>query len=236
MSRTFPACCPRSRTRGTFTGHDLALRQMTVADDPCTALWRRVVAKLRKQRAQLRRKRLFNQLPRAGADQIGQRIGRKSVWIRQGGDGISRHVAYPVLCENGRRVSPAMICRPSGAITNFQLYLPPLWPAQTGRNRGARVRQALRSTGHRAPPDPAEITTNQRHGRALQRAHRRGPAKPPLPLRRRTGDDAAPIRLALQSTTSSISFGQQVPLASHERMAQTQAGTVQETEILPTGM
>jgi len=32
-------------------------------------------------------------------------------------------VAYPFLCRELRRVNNAMICRPSGAITNFQLFL-----------------------------------------------------------------------------------------------------------------
>jgi Fic family protein len=32
-------------------------------------------------------------------------------------------VAYPFLKRELRRVNNAMICRPSGAITNFQLYL-----------------------------------------------------------------------------------------------------------------
>ena len=35
-------------------------------------------------------------------------------------------------------------------------------------------------TGHRAPPDPAEITPNQRHGRALQRPHQRRAENQPL--------------------------------------------------------
>jgi transposase-like protein len=45
--------------------------------------------------------------------------------------------------------------------------------------------------GHRAPPDPAEIPPDQRHGGALQRPDRGGASKPPLPVRRGTGDHAA---------------------------------------------
>jgi hypothetical protein len=55
------------------------------------------VGKLGQQSAQLSLKRLFDQLPRSRPDQIGERIGGKSGWIRQGGDGIFSHVAYPFL-------------------------------------------------------------------------------------------------------------------------------------------
>ena len=64
-----------------------------MSDDPRMALGCNFAGKLGQQSAQLSLKRLFNQLPRTGPDQIGQWIGRKSIWIRQGGDGISRHVA-----------------------------------------------------------------------------------------------------------------------------------------------
>jgi len=55
---------------------------------------------------------------------------------------------------------------------------------------------------------PPKSPQNQRHGRAIQRPHRGGPAKPSLPIRRRTGDHAAPLRLALQPSTPAISPGQ----------------------------
>ena len=63
--------------------------------------------------------RLLNQTLCAGSQQVRQRIRRKSLWIGQLGDGICRHVAYPFLKRELRRVNNAMICRPSGAITNF---------------------------------------------------------------------------------------------------------------------
>ena len=71
-----------------------------MSDDPGMSLRRGIIGKLRKQSAQLSLKRLFDQLTRTGTDQIRQRVCRKSSWIRQGSDGISRHVAYPFLCEN----------------------------------------------------------------------------------------------------------------------------------------
>ena len=95
---------------------------------------------------------------------------------------------------------------------------------------------SLRRTGHRTPPDAARIAPDKRYGRALQRSYRRRAAKPPLPIRRRTGDHAAPLCLALQPTTPAISLGQQDALASNEKLPQTQTRTVQQTAILPSGM
>jgi transposase-like protein len=60
--------------------------------------------------------------------------------------------------------------------------------------------------------------------------------KPPLPIRRRTRDHAAPLCLALQPTAPPISLGQQDALASDEGLAQTHTRTVQQTAILPSGM
>src|SRR5680860_378915 len=94
----------------------------------------------------------------------------------------------------------------------------------------------LRRSRYRSSPDTAEVASDQRHGRALQWPHRRSAAKPPFPIRRGTGDDAASLRLALQPAASSISLGQQDAVANHDRLAQTQAGAVQETAILPAGM
>ncbi len=74
--------------------------------------------------------------------------------------------------------------------------------------------------GHRTPPDPAQITPNQRHGRAFQRSYRRRPTKPPLPIRRRTGSHAASLRLALQPAASAISISQQdAPCSVSKRAA-----------------
>ena len=86
------------------------------------------------------------------------------------------------------------------------------------------------------PPDAARIAPDKRYGRALQRSYRRCAAKSPLPIRRRTGDHAAPLCLALQPTTPAISPGQQDTLASNEKLPQTQTRTVQQTPILPSGM
>jgi len=94
----------------------------------------------------------------------------------------------------------------------------------------------LRRAGHRTPPHPAQVAADQRHGRALQRPDRRGASKPPLQIRRGTGNHAAPLRLALQPATPTISPRQQVALAGDEGLAQTQAAAVQETAILPSGM
>ena len=55
-------------------------------------------------------------------------------------------------------------------------------------------------------------------------------------IRRKTGDHAAPLCLALQPTIPAISPGQQDALASDEGLAQTQTRTVQQTPILPSGM
>ncbi len=63
-----------------------------------------------------------------------------------------------------------------------------------------------------------------------------GAAKSPLPIRRRAGNNAAQICLALQPAACAISIVKQVALAGDEGLAQTQAGSVQETAILPAGM
>ena len=127
--------------------------------------------------------------------------------------------------------------------------------AATGEHEFDTLCAAL---GHRAPPDPAEVTAERavvRHWsescqrpsvraplatasgiRTLQRPHRGGAAIAPLPLGRGTGDHAATIRLALQPATPAISPRQQVALAGAEGLAQTQTRTVQEKAMLPAGM
>ena len=50
---------------------------------------RRFIGKLREQRLRFSVKRLLNQLPCTAPDQIRERIDGKSIWIWQGGDGIS---------------------------------------------------------------------------------------------------------------------------------------------------
>lgn len=116
------------------------------------------------------------------------------------------------------------------------IHRPSVRPAQARGDRAARVRQPLRRTGHRAPPDTAEVTPDQRHGRTLQRPHRGGASNPPLPIWRGAGDHAASICLALQPTTAAVSLGQQNALARDEGVAQTQARAVQKIAVLPSGM
>jgi hypothetical protein len=58
----------------------------------------------------------------------------------------------------------------------------------------------------------------------------------PLPIWRRAGNHAVPLRLALQPATPAIRLGQQVTLAGDEGLEHTQARAVQETVILPSGM
>ena len=60
-----------------------------------------------------------------GTKDLAQRMPEPQSAIANGEIGgiHSRHLAYPFLSRELRRVNNAMICRPSGAITNFQLYL-----------------------------------------------------------------------------------------------------------------
>lgn len=57
-----------------------------------------------------------------------------------------------------------------------------------------------------------------------------------LPIRRRTGDDAAPLSLALQPAAPAISTGLQDALAGDKALAHSQTEVVQETALLPSGM
>jgi transposase InsO family protein len=57
-----------------------------------------------------------------------------------------------------------------------------------------------------------------------------------IPIWRRTGSHSAPLCLALQRATPTISIGQQHSLVSDERMAQTYTRIVQVTAILPSAM
>lgn len=49
-----------------------------------------------------------------------------------------------------------------------RVHRPSFWPAREGRQRRGRVRRPVRSAGNRAPADPAQASSDQRHGRALQ--------------------------------------------------------------------
>lgn len=68
-------------------------------------------------------------------------------------------------------------------LTDKRVHRSPLRPAQARRDGRARVRQAVYRTRHRAPPHPAEIASDQRHRRTLQRSDRGGASKPSLPIR-----------------------------------------------------
>ena len=92
-----------------------------------------------------------------------------------------------------------------------------LRPAQARRDGRPRVRHALRRPRDRPSPDPAEVPPDQRYGRTLQWPDRGGPPKPPFPIRRGTGGDAAPRRLALQSAAPAISPRQQDAVAGCRR-------------------
>ncbi|SFA95496.1 Integrase core domain-containing protein [Poseidonocella pacifica] len=105
--------------------------------------------------------------------------------------------------------------------------------AATGAHEFDKLCAAL-DIDHRLTP--AKIAPNQRDGREIQWPHRGGAAKPPLPIRRRAGNDAAPLCLALQPAAPAVSLGQQNALAGHEGLAQTKAEVVQEAAILPAGM
>ena len=71
---------------------------MTMAHQPRTAVVRHLAGMGGEERGQFRFHRLFEQLARAGLQDVGQRVRRKSRWIGQRRDGRLRHVAYPFLC------------------------------------------------------------------------------------------------------------------------------------------
>ncbi len=124
VHRNFSAKSPRSRTRGTFPSqdHDRVLWQMAMWDAPPMACWPDLRGKLRQHSAPLSLERLFDQCSRPRPDQIRPPIGRKSVWSGPGGAGLSRSVAYPVLCRELRRVTTAKIYRPPGPSPTFGCF------------------------------------------------------------------------------------------------------------------
>jgi len=69
--------------------------------------------------------RLLDQVTCARSQNISQRGRRKSLWIGQLGNGIFRHMAYPFLRRELRRVHNAMICHPSGPSPTFTLISKP---------------------------------------------------------------------------------------------------------------
>ena len=73
---------------------------MTMTHKPRPPVFELCLRERGHERRQFRVNRLFDQLARAIPDDIDQRIRSESGWIRQMGNGILRHVAYPFLFEN----------------------------------------------------------------------------------------------------------------------------------------
>jgi transposase-like protein len=69
---------------------------------------------------------------------------------------------------------------------------------------GARVRPVVRCPRHRAPPDPAQDSADQRHGGTLQWPYQRHPEDPPLRIGGRPGADPASLRVSVQPSTSTV--------------------------------
>ena len=70
---------------------------MAMAHQARTPILKLFLGKGGHERGQLGVDRLFNQLARAIAENVGECIGAKSRWIGELGDGILWHVAYPFL-------------------------------------------------------------------------------------------------------------------------------------------
>ena len=81
-------------------GLNLALGQMAVPNQPATTGGIGLIGMGSEKGIQLGLDRLSDQIPRALAQQIRQRVGRKSFWRAKRDNRILRHVAYPFLCEN----------------------------------------------------------------------------------------------------------------------------------------
>ena len=73
--------------------------------------------------------------------------------------------------------------------------------------------------GDRAPAGPAQDAQNQRHGGAIQRAHRRCPEDPPLQQPRRSGADVAALCGLVQPPAAAVSLEEQDAFAGNERLA-----------------
>jgi len=71
------------------------------------------------QRGQLHVDGLCDQLARASAKDGRERVGPKSRWIGELGDGTVSPVAYPFLGRELRRLDTAMTCRPLRASPTF---------------------------------------------------------------------------------------------------------------------
>ena len=79
------------------TGQDFALWKVAMTDQPRPSVLELMVCERGQQRDQLRLDRLLDQLACPASDDVGQRVRQNPGWIRQLGDGIVRHVAYPFL-------------------------------------------------------------------------------------------------------------------------------------------
>ncbi len=73
---------------------------MTMPNQPPAASRIGLIGMGREKSVQLGLNCLRDQFPRALAQQIRQRVGRKSFWRAKRDNRIFRHVAYPFLCEN----------------------------------------------------------------------------------------------------------------------------------------
>ncbi len=73
---------------------------MAMADQPLAASGIGLVSMNGEKSIQFGLDSLSDQLPRTLAQQIRQRVGRKSFWRAKRDNPILRHVAYPFLCEN----------------------------------------------------------------------------------------------------------------------------------------
>jgi len=71
-----------------------------VSNKPAAASRIGLIGMSGEKREQLSLNRLRDQIPCSLAQQIRQRIGRKSFWRAKRDNHILRHVAYPFLCEN----------------------------------------------------------------------------------------------------------------------------------------
>lgn len=71
-----------------------------MTDQPPAASGIRLIGMGGEKHVELGLDRLRDQIPRALAQQIRQRIGRKSFCCAIRDNRILRHVAYPFLCEN----------------------------------------------------------------------------------------------------------------------------------------
>ena len=73
---------------------------MTMPDQTAASSGIGLIGMGHEKRAQFRLNRLRDQFPRTLAQQIRQRVGRKSGRRAKRDNGILRHVAYAFLCEN----------------------------------------------------------------------------------------------------------------------------------------